>query len=194
MNDGQMDRQGRFWAGSMVEDHALAPPEKGSLYRLDGRDAAPAILRDGIVISNAISFSPAGEYLYFADTPNQTILRFALDPSANGLGEPEEFARLSGNAFPDGADVDAQGRLWNAEWGSGRVTARNPDGSTFAQIQLPVSQVTCVAFGGVDLDLLFVTSAREGLSPAQLAREPQAGDLFVYRTGARGLPAPIWCG
>jgi L-arabinonolactonase len=194
MNDGRVDRQGRFWAGSMVEKRKLAEGASGSLYRLDGADSAPAILRGGIAISNAISFAPDGTALYFTDTLTQEILRFPLDPATGAPGEPASFAQLSGGAYPDGADVDADGRLWNAEWGSGRVTAYNSDGSHHAQIALPVSQVSCITFGGAALDLLFVTSAREGLSAAQLAREPQAGDLFVYRPGVRGLPAPVWRG
>jgi L-arabinonolactonase len=192
MNDGRLDRQGRFWAGSMVEDRKLAPSEKGSLYCLDGRTVVS--LRSGIAISNAICFSPDGDALYFTDTPTQTILRYPLDPASGTLGTPARFAQLDGAAYPDGADVDAAGRMWNAEWGSGRVTAYEPDGTSFAQIDLPVSQVTCVAFGGADCDLLFVTSARDGLSDEQLAHEPQAGDVFVYRPGVRGLPAPVWRG
>ncbi len=193
MNDGRIDRQGRFWAGSMVEDRKFAPSEKGSLYCLDAGGAVQAV-RSGIAISNAISFAPDGSALYFTDTPTQQILRYPLDAESGGVGEPAVFAQLAGDAFPDGADVDAAGRLWNAEWGSGRVTAYNPDGSRHAQIDLPVSQVTCVAFGGADLDLLFVTSAREGLGDEALAREPQAGDVFVYRPGVTGLPAPRWRG
>lgn len=192
MNDGRIDRQGRFWAGSMVEDRNTAPSEKGSLYRLaDGAGDAATKLLSGIAISNAICFAPDGTSLYFADTPTRKILRYPIDPATGALGNPGLFAQLTGEAFPDGADVDAAGRVWNAEWGSGRVTAYNPDGTLFAQIVLPVSQVTCVAFGGAHCDLLFVTSAGEGLSPQQLAREPQAGAVFVYRTGVTGLPAPV---
>lgn len=188
MNDGRVDRQGRFWAGSMVEDRKLAPPEKGTLYRLS-RNTAVA-LRSDISISNATCFSPQGECLYFTDTPTQQILRYSLDPHSNELAGWSLFAQLTGNAYPDGADVDAAGRVWNAEWGSGKVTARNPDGTRYAQIYLPVSQVTCPAFGGADFDLLFVTSAREGLSLDELRKEPDAGNLFVYRTAVTGLPAP----
>ncbi|WP_086617111.1 SMP-30/gluconolactonase/LRE family protein [Erythrobacter tepidarius] len=192
MNDGRIDREGRFWAGSMVEDSTLAPPEQATLYRLDGESATA--VRRGIAISNAIAFAPDGTVLYFTDTPTQVIERYQLDPATGALGAAEIFARLTGNAYPDGADVDAAGRLWNAEWGSGRVTAYNSDGSRFVQIELPVSQVSCVTFGGADCNLLFVTTARTGLSDEALAKEPQAGDLFVYRAGVTGLPAPVWRG
>jgi L-arabinonolactonase len=194
MNDGRVDRQGRFWSGSMVENRKLAGGEGGALYRLDDTHQPPVVVRGGIAISNAICFAPDGSSLHFTDTPTQEILRYPLDPETGAVGQPTVFARLSGDADPDGADVDAAGRVWNAEWGSGRVTAYNPDGSQYAQIDLPVSQVTCPAFGGPELDLLFVTSARDGLSDEQLACEPQAGDVFVYRPGVTGLPAPVWRG
>jgi L-arabinonolactonase len=194
MNDGRVDRQGRFWAGSMVENRKVAGSDGGALYRLDDTHTSPVALRGGITISNATCFAPDGTALYFTDTPTQDILRYPLDAETGAIGEPAVFAQIVGEAYPDGADVDAEGRLWNAEWGSGRVTAYSPDGSQFAQIDLPVSHVTCPAFGGADLNLLFVTSAREGLSDEQLAREPNAGDVFVYRLGVTGLPASIWRG
>ena len=82
--------------------------------------------------------------------------------------------------------MDADGRLWNAEWGGSRVTAYNPDGTVSGRLALPVSQVTCVAFGGPALDLLFVTSASEGLDRSA---EPHAGDVLVYEGPFQGLPA-----
>ena len=195
MNDGRVDRAGRFWAGSMVENRELAGTRGGTLYRLDRGDGLPpAQMLDGIAISNSTAFSPTGDRLYFTDTPTQEIRAFDLDPLTRAIGPGRSFARLSGAAFPDGSDVDAAGRLWNAEWGSGRVTVYAPDGRIEGQLELPASQVTCVAFGGEALDHLFVTSAREGLSGEQLAGEPHAGDLFVYRINASGLPTPLFLG
>lgn len=195
MNDGRIDRQGRFWAGSMVEREEGAPPERGSLWRVDHANrSTPVVQRSGITISNAICFAPSGERMYFADTPTQQIMAFDLDPLTGKIGEGEVFAQLSGKAYPDGADVDAGGRVWNAEWGSGRVTAYHPDGTMFAQLDLPVTQATCVAFGGPELDLLFVTTAREGLGREKLEQEPDAGNVLVYRTSNKGLAAQIFSG
>jgi L-arabinonolactonase len=184
LNDGRVDRQGRFWTGAMVEDEARAPATLGALYRLDppGR-APPQALRDGIRISNSICFSPDGAQAYFADSTTGRILRY---PADGPLGEPTLFARTGQGSAPDGSDVDALGRLWNAEWGGTRVTAYNPDGTVAGRLALPVSQVTCVAFGGPGLDLLFVTSASEGLPPGA---EPHAGDVLVYEGPFQGLPA-----
>lgn len=195
MNDGRVDRSGNFWAGSMVEDDRIAPPQRGSLYRLGAAvGAAPVPLLDGISISNSICFSPDGLQMYFADTPTQEIVVYDYSANGGSLSNRRIFARLSGDAFPDGSDVDADGRLWNAEWGSGRVTAYYPDGEIYAQIALPVSQPTCVAFGGPELCHLFITTAREGLSRDAATAEPQAGDVFVYQTDISGVKAPLFAG
>ncbi len=195
MNDGRVDRAGRFWAGSMVEDPASAPSGRGTLYRLDSPERAePQRLLDGIYISNAICFSPSGDRMYFADTPTREIAEFDCDPETGALSGRRSFARLPKGAFPDGADVDSAGRVWNAEWGSGRVTGYSPDGRVHDRLDLPVTQATCIAFGGPALDLMFVTTAREGLSPAELAAQPLAGDVLVFKTQTRGLPAPLFGG
>ena len=184
MNDGRVDRQGRFWAGSMVEDEVLAPPERGTLYRLDPPGtAAPVALRDGISISNSLCFSPDGAHAYFADTPTRRILRY---PANGALGPGEVIAQTDRDCWPDGSDVDALGRLWNAQWGGSRVTVYGPDGTIAGCLALPVSQPTCVAFGGAGFDLLFVTSASEGLDRNA---EPHAGDVLVFAAGVQGLPA-----
>lgn len=194
MNDGRVDRQGRFWAGSMVEDNEKAQGQMGVLYRLDEAGAPPVRIFDGISISNSIAFSPNGEHFYFADTPTQKIVRYDIEGKDGSVRRKQDFAQINGKGFPDGSDVDAAGFLWNAEWGTGRVTAYAPDGRIHRQIDLPVTQATCVAFGGPDHDLIFVTTASEGLSETERAQQPHAGDVFVFRSGVTGLAAPTWAG
>jgi sugar lactone lactonase YvrE len=181
-NDGRVDRQGRFWAGSMVEG---AGPPTGKLYSLTG--SSSQVHLSGIAISNSLCFSPDGRQLYFADSPHRLILRYDLDPGTGALSNRQVFARTPAGAYPDGSQVDAQGYLWNAHWGAGRIVRYAPDGSISGAIEVPASQVSCVAFGGRQLDLLFVTSARVDLTPTQLASEPNAGDLFIYRLDVKGL-------
>src|SRR5208283_6053854 len=89
--------------------------------------------------------------------------------------------------FPDGSTVDADGCLWNAEWGGGRVVRYAPDGRVLRVLPLPASQVTCCTFGGAGLDRLYVTTARTGFDPSALAGEPHAGALFVLDVGVSGL-------
>jgi sugar lactone lactonase YvrE len=184
-NDGRVDRQGRFWAGSMIEGDG---EPQGKLYCLERRQTRVHLT--GIGIANSICFSPDGRQLYFADTPSRTILRYDLDPGSGSLSNPRDFARLPDGAFPDGSNVDASGHVWNAHWGGARVVRYAPDGSIRFELSIPASQPTCVAFGGRGLDLLFVTSAREGLTSESLRQQPHAGDVFVYRTDVKGLPDP----
>jgi L-arabinonolactonase len=182
-NDGRMDRQGRFWGGSMVEGDG---EPRGKLYRLDGSGRCEVCATD-IAISNGICFSPDGKWMYFADSPKQVIHRYALDPESGEISNRCIFAMTPKDAFPDGAQVDCDGCVWSAHWGAGRVVRYTPGGRVDMTIDLPVTQPTCVAFGGDDMDLLFVTTARESLSGKDLERQPHAGNMFIYRVAAKGM-------
>jgi len=103
---------------------------------------------------------------------------------------PPANPRSRAPGFPDGSTVDADGCLWNAEWGGGRVVRYAPDGRVLRVLPLPASQVTCCAFGGARLDRLYVTTARTGLDPSSLAAEPHAGALFAFDVGVSGLADP----
>jgi L-arabinonolactonase len=181
-NDGRVDRQGRFWAGSMVEGDA---EPRGKLYCLQAGRAEVRL--SGVAISNSICFSPDGRHLYFADTPQRTILRYDIDAASGAVSNRTLFAQTPPGAYPDGSNVDSQGHLWNAHWGAGRVVRYAPDGSISGTVAIPSTQPTCIAFGGRNLDLLFVTSARENMSRTMLEWQPHAGDLFVYKVDVKGL-------
>jgi L-arabinonolactonase len=181
-NDGRVDRAGRFWAGSMVEGRGQP---SGQLYCLS-RGWIESHL-SGIAITNSLCLSPQGDVLYFADSPQRTIWRFNLDEATGNLTNRQIFAVTPEGCFPDGSNVDAEGHVWNAHWSGGRVVRYAPDGSVSGSIELPASQPTCVAFGGADLDILFVTTAREHLSAQALAQQPQAGHVFAYQLDIKGL-------
>lgn len=185
LNDGRVDRAGRFWCASMVEDGSgLA---KASLYQLE-RGMLRAV-RDGIHIGNGLAFSLDGRTLYFADSARHAIWRHTLDSDGH-LGKPELFAQTPDHSFPDGATVDSEDCLWIAHWGGAQVARYTPQGRLDRVVTLPVSQPSCVCFGGTRRDLLFVTSARIDLTAERLAREPHAGDVFVYRVGVSGVEEP----
>jgi len=179
-NDGRVDRQGRFWAGSMAESEAAAG--QGSLYRLDGNGRVSR-QETGITISNSICWSPDGSVFYFADTPRRTIWHYACD-AGGAISNRRVFAETPPGAFPDGATVDAEGFIWCAHWGAGQVVRYAPDGRIDRRLEVPARQPSCVALGGPDLDLLFVTSARIDLNDAA----PGDGDVFITQAGVRGLP------
>jgi sugar lactone lactonase YvrE len=184
-NDGRVDRRGRFWSGTMVEDEQQAA--SGCLYSIDAAGEARCHLR-GVRISNGLCHSPDGTQLYFADSPTRTISVYELIEPDGILGTPRLFARTPEGAYPDGAAVDVDGCVWSAHWGAGCVVRYTPDGGIDRILEVPTCQPSCVCFGGPDLDVLCVTSAREGLDSSTLHAEPNAGDVFLYRTGVQGLP------
>jgi L-arabinonolactonase len=191
-NDGRMDRQGRFWTGTMIENDSA--DGEATLYCVN-TDGVTVSHERGLRITNGLCTSPDGRRLYLADSPRSVIYRYALDPDTGTLSDRQVFARTSSGAYPDGANVDADGCMWSAQWGGSRVVRYTPDGRIDRTLEVPVSQPTCIAFGGPDRDLLFVSTARDGLSAQVLAAEPHAGDVLVYRVpGVRGLPEPRFRG
>lgn len=183
LNDGRVDRQGRFWVGGLVEQAG----QTAALYCLDSQLQLSCHLR-GLSISNSLCWSPDSSHLYHADSPTHRIHVYEFDALSGKLGERRIFATTADGVEPDGACIDAQGYLWSAQWGGSRVVRYAPDGRVAMTLELPVSQPTCVAFGGPQLDWLFVTSARKGLSAEQLQAQPQAGDLMIFQTDVCGLP------
>ena len=182
-NDGKVDREGRFWAGSMDDDERLA---SGALYRLDP-DRKWTRWQDGYGVTNGPAFSPDGRVMYHNDSARQLTYAFDLDKA----GTPSNrriFARSGeGDGYPDGMTVDVEGCLWIAFWDGWCVRRFSPAGERLLTLRLPVQQPTSCAFGGPALDRLYVTSARVGLSTAALDMQPCAGGLFVLETGTSGL-------
>lgn len=183
-NDGRTDRRGRLIVGGMNE---VTNTADSSVVRVD-LDGSVTTLIEQVAISNSICFSPDGATLYFTDTPSHRILAYPYDQESGTLGEPRVFADLAGQAgSPDGSCVDRDGGLWNAEWGGSRVARHDGSGEIKTEVRLPVSNVTCCAFGGRDLDTLFITTSRIGLDDDALTRQPAAGGLFAIKTGWHGV-------
>lgn len=190
MNDGRVDRQGRFWVGGVVEENNAAH-QTTALYSFDGSDIHCHL--SGLTISNALCWSRDGTHLYHADSPTGKIMQYPFDPVAGRIsGAGRVFVAVESGLEPDGACIDSEDCLWNALWGSGQVRRYSPDGQQLTALDLPFSQPTCVAFGGPDLSWLIVTSARQGLDKAALDRQPKAGNLLIYQTDIRGLPEPCF--
>ena len=159
----------------------------GCLYSIDAGGELRCHVQ-GVKISNGLCFSPDGTRMYFADSPTRTISVYELLEPQGVLGAARVFAQTPEGAFPDGAAVDIDGCVWSAHWGAGCVVRYTPDGRIDRTLQIPTCQPSCVSFGGPDLDVLCVTSAREGLDSSTLHAEPNAGDVFLYRAGVQGLP------
>jgi sugar lactone lactonase YvrE len=185
LNDGRVDRQGRFWVGSIVEENTV-PDQAASLYCLDTHQQLSPHLT-GLTISNGLCWSLDSRKLYHTDSPTRRINIYDFDPATGTLANGKLFAEVPAGVEPDGACVDAHDFVWSAQFGGGDVLRFAPDGREDCRLELPVTQPTCVAFGGVDMDLLFVTSARKGLPSEALANQPFAGNLFIYRTDTKGV-------
>jgi sugar lactone lactonase YvrE len=189
-NDARVDTHGSLWLSTMG---LAAEKGAGSLYRLHRGELT--CLRQGLTIPNALCFSADGKHAYFSDTATGWVMRWALDaegfPERNRDGafiEPEPWAdlRQSGGG-PDGAVMDAEGCMWIALWGAGRVARLDQNGEEIAHVALPASQPSCPVFGGHDLTKLYVTTAREGMADPQ----PHDGALFVIDLpGCQGAAEP----
>jgi len=191
LNDGRTDRQGRFIAGGM--DEGGGNPVS-SVWRLDP-DLQLTRLFGSVRCANSTCFSPDGRTMYFADSPECEVVAFEYDPLAGMIGSKRTLARLpKGRGVPDGSCVDAEGFLWNAVWEGYRVDRYAPDGRLDRTIEVPVAKPTCVAFGGRDLDILFITTSRLGSDEDLLRREPFSGGLFAVRPGVKGLPDAPFAG
>lgn len=188
-NDGRVNHAGGFWIGTMNRKTPGTTPS-GSLYQLRGGKVTR--IRSDIHVPNSTCFSPDGRTAYFTDGVTRRIEQVGIDP-ATGLpnGPWRIFATAQAPVEPDGSTIDAEGYLWNAEWRGGRVVRYAPDGTIDRVVTLPVSRPTCPALGGPDLKTLYITSAREGLTAEQLAKEPLAGGVFSVRVDVPGLPEAI---
>jgi len=183
-NDGRVDPQGRFWAGTMVETDKIANKSdkisKGGLYRLDHDGRCVKVL-DNINISNGLCWKHASATMLHADSPKQTVTEYAYDASSGTLGNSKVFALTNDDGYPDGGIIDTNDHYWHARWAAGKVVCLDPAGKIITELSLPVTQVTSVAIGGPNMDLLFVTSARIGLDANTLEKQSQAGNLFIYQ-------------
>lgn len=183
MNDGSCDSAGRFWAGTMALDMS---PGAGSLYRLDA-DLNPVKLLDDLSVPNGIGWSPDDRTMYLVDSGQHAVDAFDFDAATGSIENRRRFIDVPvHDGLPDGMTIDVEGCLWVALWGGWAVRCYEPDGRLRRQIELPVAQVTSCAFGGDDLDELYVTSAADGLGASERDAQPHAGGVFRLRPGTRG--------
>ena len=191
-NDGKCDRRGRFWVGSMNNEVRGDP--SGVLYRLDAEYRC-AKMEEGFSIPNSLAWSPDNKTMYFADTFTGTIFTYAFDIDGGTIADRRVFAQIAqGAGAPDGSTVDEQGCLWNAVYGGWRLHRYAPNGRIDRVVELPISQPTSCAFGGPNLDILYVTTATNRLDPQEMSRQPLAGMLLAIHVGTKGLPEPYFAG
>jgi L-arabinonolactonase len=193
-NDGKCDRRGRFWYGTMMNNFAADMGEvpitgnTGGLYRIDP-DGSVHSLEQGVGIANTFAWSPDDKTFYFADTLD-AIYAYDFDAAPGRVSNRRTFGKLDTAQYghPDGSTIDADGFLWNARWDGGCLVRWSPDGKVDRVVKMPCRRVTSCIFGGADLDVLYITTVRYGLSDGDLAEQPLAGGIFALDPGVKGIP------
>jgi D-xylonolactonase len=181
-NDGKLDRRGRFWAGTLDDREREAT---GTLYCF-APDLSWVVVDEGYKVTNGPAFSPDGSRMYHNDSVRQVT--YVFDLIDGKAGNRRTFLQFrEGDGFPDGMTVDSEGGLWIAFWDGGCIRRFSSNAEWLETIELPVARPTSCVFGGRNLDRLYITSARIGLDEAGIAMQPNAGGLFMFAPGVRGL-------
>lgn len=184
-NDGAVDRQGRFWAGTMGAGGPV-----GALYRLD-TDLSLHTMQTEVTISNGLGWSPDNRLMYFCDTATQTIFQYDFDPATGDLENRREYVKIPEDfGSPDGLTVDREGFVWSAQWGGWKIGRFDPDGKLEREVAIPAARVTSCVFGGPDLNELYITTARVGIKESELQDQPAAGGVFRLKTDVTGFAEP----
>ncbi|MGG1516034.1 SMP-30/gluconolactonase/LRE family protein [Paenibacillus oryzisoli] len=192
-NDGKCDTAGRFWAGTMKMNETGAA---GSLYCLEPDGTLRTVLSGAVTISNGIGWSPDNRTMYYIDTPTKKVVAYSYDAATGAISEPRRVVTIPpGEGSPDGMAVDAAGNLWVALWGGWQVGCWNPaTGEKLATIPVPVERTSSCAFGGEQLDELYITTASVGMREEDWAKQPHAGGLFRIKLPVQGPRANFYGG
>ncbi|NYT60292.1 SMP-30/gluconolactonase/LRE family protein [Alcaligenaceae bacterium] len=192
-NDAKCDSAGRLWVGT--RDIEVKEPH-GGLFRLDS-DFSMHRCGSGFTVSNGIAWAPNGRTMYHIDTHPGRIDAYDFDVAHGTISERRifrDYHSVGASALPDGCTVDSEGGLWVAEVGDWHIRRYAPDGALDREIRVPLQKPTSLMFGGPNLNTLYVTSMRFGLTEEQLAGQPLAGSLLQLDVGVRGLPETDFAG
>lgn len=198
-NDGRCDAAGRFWAGAMFEPRTSESAAVYCLERGKVRMGWGPETGLGVKVSNGMAFSADGRHVFQSDTPNHVIYQFPFDVQTGAIGARREFARRPDNRAdagyggrPDGAAIDIAGNYWSAQYEGRRVLRYSPQGEVTGVIHVPAKRVTMVAYGGPELRTLYITTAREGATEAELLVDAHAGGIFACELDVAGRAEPVY--
>lgn len=183
-NDGKVGPDGNFWVGTM---HKEAAPRAGNLYCV-GPDLKSVLTISDTSISNGMAWSSDNSTFYYIDSPTFEVRAFNFDSKNGSISNGRTVIEVpKGYGSPDGMSIDSEGMLWVAHWGGHCVRRWNPEtGKVLTKVEVNAPHVTSCCFGSADLKTLYITTARSGLTEAQLKEFPQSGGLFVYKTEVKG--------
>ncbi|XP_015110080.1 regucalcin isoform X2 [Diachasma alloeum] len=189
-NDGKVDPAGRFWAGTMSEKDGLITDNQGALYRFE-KNGTPVKVLDNVTISNGLCWSNDNQTFYYIDSPTFEVVAYDYDIDTGDISNKRVVFNLKEYnipGIPDGMTIDNDGHLWVAVCDGSRILEIDPESKKLLRtVTMPASRITSVVFGGPNYDILYVTSARHGLSTADLEKQPAAGYVFaIHGLGAVG--------
>lgn len=189
-NDGKVDNSGRYWAGTMDIDQVGA---NGALYRMDA-DLSVRKVDDDYIICNGPTFNVDNSVIYHTDSMKNQV--YAYDIAGDGsISNKRVFADIpEEDGVPDGMTTDSEDCVWVAHFGGARLTRFSPAGEILEVVPIPALNITSCAFGGADLDTLYITSARFHMEDSALEQYPLAGSFFGYKPGVKGLATPVFAG
>ena len=181
-NDGVVDHEGRYWAGTMNDPKVQAPTDEGVLFRLDPDMTLHRII-EKVTIPNGMGWSVDGNTMYFIDSPTNSVFKFKYDRATGNISDRTVFYCVEGQAVPDGLAIDVNGCLWIALCGGGKVLKVSPEGRLIGEISLPTRMISCPGFVGEEL---FITSAEEEEPDKYPDSVDYGGSLFRVHVGVRG--------
>jgi sugar lactone lactonase YvrE len=186
LNDCKCDAIGRFWCGSRNDVH---PSEATAALFCVGEKGKWELKEKNVMTANGMGWSPDNRLFYFIQTLRHTIYQYDFDLHEGRLSQARPFITLDPEwgGEMDGLTVDEEGCVWVAIYGKGQVIRFDPEGKRIGIIDLPVPKVTSCSFGGENRDVLFITTAREGMTEKQLRQFPLSGSLFAVKTNTTGL-------
>lgn len=192
LNDAKCDSAGRLWFGTMSMDDT---PQAGSLYVMETCGAVRQVFTN-VGTSNGLAWDDSRGLMYYIDTATGGVDAMDYDVHTGVVSGRRQICKFQeGTGFPDGMTIDSEGMIWVAHWGGGCVSRLNPhNGEQIGQIEVPAKNVTSCAFGGEHLDELYITTARNGMSPEELERWPLTGGLFKIKLDVKGVPANVYAG
>ncbi len=183
-NDGACDASGRLWVGTMNVNAQL---NAGNLYCYDGN---LSIKIPKTSVSNGICWSLDHRIMYYIDSFDYNIKAFEFELTTAVIRNEREIILIKEeNCVADGMCIDEEGMLWVAMWGGGCVNRYNPvTGKCIDKVEVDAPHVTSCAFGGENLQTLFITTAKDGLSEDEMNTYPLSGSLFSVDVGVKGVP------
>jgi len=190
LNDGKCDPNGRFWVGSM---HMEQEKGKAQLFMIDANKQLQVKI-DAVTISNGIVWTSDKTKMYYIDTPTSEIKSYDYDNTTGVISNEKMVVEIPESlGFPDGMTIDSQGMLWVGMWNGYGVIQFNPNtGKVMQRIKVPAQNVTSCAFGGENLDILYITTAQEGMTKKALSKYPLSGSIFKVKSGSKGVKCSFY--